>query len=375
MADFCVYSFTRSPAVDSSWSTVFMNLRLIFSVAIACMALAVPGVAQQMPAAAPQALANTSGVAAAPTAQPGGISGTVIDNNNDIVPGARVELDGPAPADTRSVTANDNAGFMFDNLKPGVAYHVTISADGFIGWTSPAIVLNPGQYQILTGAELKLAGGSTSITVSAGSSDVQIATEQVQMEEKQRVLGVIPNFYVSYDHNPVPLTAKLKFKLAWKAETDPVTILGEGFVAGLDQEGATPNYGEGAKGYFERFGATYADGFTDIFFGGAVLPALLHQDPRYIYKGEGTTRSRLLYAMASPFICKGDNGRWQPNYSSVGGDLISGAISNSYYPQSNRGPNLVFVNAAITSGGRAVNAVVQEFLLKKLTPAARNRAE
>lgn len=352
-----------------------MNLRLAVAFAVSCMTVTAPAVGQESPAHAVQFPAGGAAAIALPASQLGGISGTVTDNNDDIVPGARVELDGPEPGDARSVTANDNGGFTFDNLKPGVAYHVVISANGFIGWTSPAIVLNPGQYQILTGSELKLAGGSTSITVSAGSSDVQLATEQVQMEEKQRVLGLIPNFYVSYEHNPAPLTAKLKFKLAWKAETDPVTILGEGFVAGLDQEGATPDYGEGAKGYFERFGATYADGFTDIFFGGAVLPVLLHQDPRYFYKGEGTTRSRLLYAMTSPFICKGDNGRWQPNYSSVGGDLISGAISNSYYPQSNRGPNLVFVNAAITSGGRAVNAVVQEFLLKKLTPAARNRGE
>ena len=102
---------------------------------------------------------------------------------------------------------------------------------------------------------------------------------------------------------------------------------------------------------------------------------LLHQDPRYFYKGEGSTRSRILYAMAGPFICKGDNGRWQPNYSSVGGDLISGAISNAYYPRSNRGASLVFVNAGITTGGRMVNDVVQEFLLKRFTPAARNRAE
>jgi len=243
-----------------------------------------------------------------------------------------------------------------------------------VNWTSPEIVLNSGQYLILTGAKLELAGGSTSVTVSARSSDIQLATEQVHMEEQQRVLGIVPNFYVVYDHNATPLTTKLKFELAWKAEVNPITILGEGFVAGLDQGGATPDYPEGAKGYFERFGAAYADGFTDIMFGGAILPSLLHQDPRYFYKGEGTTRSRLLYAISNSFICKGDNGRWRPNYSSVGGDLISGAISNAYYPRTNRGAGLVFVNAGLTTGGRMVNDVVQEFLLKRFTTGARNRA-
>ena len=345
-----------------------MNLRL--TLASACIALAMPAAAQLTPVTP-----SVTGGTASAAAQPAGISGTVTDSNGGIVPGAHVVLNGSSPSDELTAISNGNGGFAFDNLRPGVPYRISISADGFANWTSPAMVLNPGQYLILTGASLKIAGSSTSITVSAASSQLQLASEQVHMEEQQRVLGVIPNFYVVYDHHPAPLTARLKFRLAMKAEMDPVTILGEGFVAGLDQEGATPNYVEGARGYFERFGAIYADGFTDIVFGGAILPSLLQQDPRYYYQGTGTTRSRLLHALSSPFVCMGDNGRPQPNYSSVGGDLISGAISNAYYPQSNRGAKLVFVNAGLTTGGRMVNNVVQEFLLKRLTPSARNRTE
>lgn len=351
-----------------------MNMRLIVSIAIFCIALAAPGRGQQMPAAGTQPTAASSATESTPSLLPAGMTGTVSDSNDGIIPGAQVVLNGPAPADKQSAVAGENGQFTFENLKAGIPYQVVISANGFVTWTSPAIVLASGQYLILTGAKLELAGGSTSITVSAASSDLQLATEQLRMEEQQRVLGIVPNFYVVYDHNAAPLSAKMKFKLAWKAEIDPVTVLGEGFVAGLDQGGRTPDYNEGATGYFKRFGAVYADGFTDIMFGGAILPTLLHQDPRYFYKGEGTNRSRLLYAMSSSFICKGDNGRWQPNYSSVGGDLISGAISNAYYPRSNRGAQLVFVNAGLTTGGRMVNDVVQEFLLKRFTAGARNRA-
>jgi hypothetical protein len=352
-----------------------MKTRCIVLIGILSIILGAPGLAQELPLSAAVPTVGASNAMTAPGTQPASISGTVIDNNQGIVPGARVELDGPTPADMQMVMANDNGGFTFANLKPGVPYRLNVSAEGFVGWTSPAMVLDPGQYKIVTDAELKLAGGATSITVSAESSDVALATEQVHMEEKQRVLGVVPNFYVAYDHDAAPLTAKLKFKLAWKAETDPVTILGAGFVAGLDQEGATPNYGEGAAGYAQRFGALYTNGFTDIMFGGAILPSLLHQDPRYYYQGEGSTRSRLMHALSAPFIAKGDNGRWEPNFSSVGGDLISGAISNAYYPQSNRGASLVFVNAGIITGGRMANGVIQEFLLRRLTPSARNRAD
>jgi hypothetical protein len=74
--------------------------------------------------------------------------------------------------------------------------------------------------------------------------------------------------------------------------------------------------------------------------GGAILPSLLHQDPRYFYQGTGTKKSRALHALSNSFVCKGDNGRRQPNYSSIGGDLASAAISNAYYPASNRGVGL-----------------------------------
>jgi hypothetical protein len=120
-------------------------------------------------------------------------------------------------------------------------------------------------------------------------------------------------------------------------------------------------------------GAGHADSTTDIFIGGAILPWLLHEDPRYFYQGTGTRKSRALHAVANPFVCRGDNGKRQPNYSSIGGDLASGAISNLYYPESNRGASRVIQGFLITTGVRTVNALVQEFFLRKLTPSARAR--
>jgi hypothetical protein len=195
----------------------------------------------------------------------------------------------------------------------------------------------------------------------------EVAMEQVKIEETQRVLGIIPNFYVVYDPNPAPLTTKLKFHLALKTSTDTFTILGTGALAGINQAGDTPNYRQGFKGYAERFGAAAGDGVSDIMIGGAILPSLLHQDPRYYYKGTGTNQARAFHALASPFICKGDNGKLQPNFSSIGGDLSSSALSNLYYPPSNRGAGLVFQNVALSTGERMLSALVQEFVLSKLT--------
>jgi hypothetical protein len=107
--------------------------------------------------------------------------------------------------------------------------------------------------------------------------------------------------------------------------------------------------------------------------GGAILPSILHQDPRYFYQGTGTTKSRVLHAISYPFICRGDNGHLQPNYSSLGGYLVSGAISNAYYPASNRGAGLVFNTALVDAGASMANGLLQEFVLRRLTPAAKEQ--
>lgn len=300
----------------------------------------------------------------APEPEAGSIIGTVTDVADGIIPASAVTVDGPSSDDHHFVIANDEGFFKVTGLHPGVDYHVTIAAKGFATWIAPSVIVHPGQEFELTGIKLKPSVVET--TVAAVTVE-QLATEQVSVEEKQRVLGVIPNFYVVYDRNAVPLTAKLKYKLALRAATDVVSIAGAATLAGINQAADTPDYVQGAKGYGQRFGAAYADGFSDILIGGAFLPSLLHQDPRYFYQGTGSRKSRTLHAISSPFICKGDNGHPQFNYSSIGGDLASGALSNLYYPESNRGTSTVFTNALITTGGRIANALAQEFILRRLT--------
>jgi hypothetical protein len=239
-------------------------------------------------------------------------------------------------------------------------------AEEFADWSSPDLILSSGQYLILPASKLLIAKAVTAVNVS--DSSVEVATEQVTVEETQRVFGIIPNFYVVYEPNPAPLTTKLKFQLALKTSSDAATVVGIGVLAGINQAGDTPDYVQGAKGYAQRYGAAAADGFSDIMIGGAILPSLLHQDPRYYYQGTGSNKSRAFHALSSPFVCKGDNGKLQPNYSSIGGDLGSAALSNTYYPESNRGAGLVFQNFLITTGERMLSTVLQEFVLHRLTP-------
>ena len=298
------------------------------------------------------------------------ITGTVMDVNGDSLSGATVILHGPAIAEPLKLISDENGFFDFKQLAPGT-YHITVTAADFSDWSSSELTLTAGQYLIVSDCKLRVSQVTT--TVNVAYRPEEIAFEQVKIEEKQRVLGIIPNFYVVYDPNPAPLTTKLKFRLALKTSTDPFTVAGVGAFAALNQAGDTPNYVQGWKGYGERVGAAAGDGFSDILIGGAILPSLLHQDPRYYYQGTGTTKSRMLHAISYPFICRGDNGKLQPNYSSVGGDLSSAALSNLYYPQSDRGTGLIFQNFAITTGERMLSTLVQEFVLNRLTPRQRAR--
>ena len=223
------------------------------------------------------------------------------------MPRATIVLEGPNPGDRQTVIGDENGAFQFGGLKPGVPYQITISLTDFESWKSPTIVLTPGQYLFLSDIKLKILNSVASVTVYA--TQEQIATEQVTIEEKQRIFGFIPNFYVTYDPHPVPLTTKLKFRLAYKASTDPVTFFGIAFIAAIYQAGDVPDYQQGWKGYAQRFGAGVADTTTDVFFGGAILPWLFHQDPRYFYQGTGTKKSRALHALQARMFARVTTGR------------------------------------------------------------------
>ncbi len=198
------------------------------------------------PVAAGQSSAREGAQAATDASSTTDLNGTVTDVNGDLVPGATVVLEGATPADHQSQVANDNGFFNFPGLKAGVPYRLTISAKGFENWVSPPITLAAGQFYGVSDVKLKLAGDVSSVTVY--SSTEQIATQQVELEEQQRILGFIPNFYVVYDSkNAVPLTTKLKVQMAYRVAIDPVSFVGAAALAGMNQGGDDLNYPLGAR--------------------------------------------------------------------------------------------------------------------------------
>jgi hypothetical protein len=193
-------------------------------------------------------------------------------------------------------------------------------------------------------------------------AEQQRAEEELRQQKKQRIFGVIPNFTTSNVKDAATLSTRQKFNLALTGALDPFEFVVAAADAGLSQRGNDyPGYGQGAQGYAKRFGASYADNFSGTLLGGAVFPALLHQDPRYFRKGAGSFKNRILYAAAMTVICKSDSGKWVPNYSNVLGTIAAGGISNLYYPSTDRGVGLTFQRSLTVMAWGTVGTVFVEF--------------
>jgi Carboxypeptidase regulatory-like domain len=293
---------------------------------------------------------------------PGSITGTLVDATGASIAGATVKFTGSDSSAAREVQSDGDGQFSFANVPPG-PFLLTVSSPGFAAKTTSG-VLGSGEARVLQPITIAVATAVTEIQVTPKTQE-EIADQQIKVQEQQRVLAVIPNFYVSYEPNPAPLNARQKFQLAWKTTIDPISFGLIGAIAGVEQAtNAYAGYGQGAQGYGKRYGAGFADFTIGTFVGAAILPSILKQDPRYFYKGSGTRKSRMLYALGNAVVCKGDNGRWQPNYSAVLGSLAAGGLSNLYYPKEDRnGAWLTFQNALIGVGASAAANLIEEFVI------------
>src|ERR1019366_6420991 len=288
------------------------------------------------------------------------------------VAGAIVTLEtaastGPSTAiiDQRSAITDQAGAFRFSAVEPG-NYKITIAASGFAVWTAANVAITSNDNQPLLYAVLQVAATSSSVDVTLPPHE--LAREQLKTEEQQRLLGVLPDFLVSYAPNAAPLTAAQKFHLGWKMIIDPVSLLGTGISAGIDEaRNSHPEFGQGTEGYEKRFGAQYANQVSHVIIGHVVIHSIFRQDPRYFYKGTGSIRSRVLYAIGTAFVARGDNGKWQFDYSDVLGGLASHELSTLYYPSSSRPVRRAADEVLLGFAGRAENNLFHEFISRRVT--------
>jgi len=298
-------------------------------------------------------------------AQQGRIGGTVVDPSGASVPHAQIKLSLAGRAPDQETLSAESGEFSFANVPAG-AYRLTFSANGFATKAISGELL-PGQTLALPQTTLAIDRLVTEVSVT--QTQVELAQQQIRVEEQQRLVGVLPNFFVSYDRDAVPLNAGQKLQLSAKTWLDPSSFVVNGIIAGVWQAQNThKGFGQGAQGYGKRYGAAFADFGTSLMLDKVVMTSIFKQDPRYFYKGTGTNRERALYAMSRTFVCRGDNKKDQLCYSSLIDRFGIGFVSKYYYPAADRDSNGVILRDA--GVGLAVNAafnLFQEFVAKTIT--------
>ena len=320
--------------------------------------------AQNPVVTAPGALQPQQDVRAAATA---GVSGIIRDAYGNAVPEVRVSIVRQNESIVGVGKADNKGNFTFTGLTPDT-YRIKIDKPGLKPFASAEVVLGAGDKpELLIVAQLL---PKTITTVNVSATLTEIAQEQVKEEEKQRIFGFLPNFYTSYLWNAAPMSPQLKLQMATRSVIDPASLLIVAGLAGVEQAHKTfPAYGQGAQGYGKRLGGAYADTVSARMFSSALYPMLFHQDPRYYYRGSGSVHSRIAHALASTFICRGDNGQLEPNYSQVLGSFTAAGLSNVYKSPQDRQASTTFRNGLIITAGSAAINLLREFVSRQLTPS------
>jgi hypothetical protein len=198
---------------------------------------------------------------------------------------------------------------------------------------------------------------------SKGDKD-NTSPQQSEGTSKDRLFYALPNFLTLENAGQVPpLTTGQKFKVVARGSFDYIQIPWYGFLAGISQaEDSEAGYGQGAEGYGKRYGAYYADGTIENFMTGAILPSLLHQDPRFFQSGQGGFWRRTEYSISRIFVTRTDSGGQQFNYSEVFGSALSAGISTySYHPRSDRNIGNTLSVWGTQVGYDTITIVVKEF--------------
>src|SRR5579864_1614309 len=136
-----------------------------------------------------------------------------------------------------------------------------------------------------------------------------------------RLFYTLPNFLsIESTGKLPPMTTKQKYAVVARSTFDYVQYPWWAFLSAISQaENSEPGYGQGWGAYGKRFGTAVADGTIENFTTGAILPSLLHQDPRFYQSSTGGFARRSEYAVSRIFVTRSDSGSTQFNYSEIVG--------------------------------------------------------
>ena len=198
------------------------------------------------------------------------------------------------------------------------------------------------------------------------TSETSVPAPDLQKKQKkegsERIFGIFPAFNVSNETNPAPLSNKQKFMLFARGSYDPVTLITPALkVPLLQTTESDSDFGTGVGAFGKRYGILLADGTSSRFFRQFLFPTILSEDPRYFRRGKGSFGSRLGYSLSRMFVTRTDVGDTRFNWSRLLGSTASAGLSNTYYPESQRGASATLFSFSLSYASEAGSNVLKEF--------------
>jgi hypothetical protein len=238
--------------------------------------------------------------------------------------------------------------------------------------TIPSLPDAPGfSNSSLANGEYSSSNDETGNSGGAGGAAFDVAEARRSFLATRRDITIYPGQIAP------PLSARDKEILGLKQTFTLFTLIGWTTSAGYTQlVNGSPNYGTDSGAFGERLGAAALRNTTQNIFGNVIFAPLFHEDPRYYKMGKGHKGyNRIFYAATRAIITRTDDGHATPNYSLIGGRVVGAALSNTYYPQANRGFGQTAETFGTSMAGAAFGFVVTEFLDEALEIAHLKKPE
>lgn len=178
----------------------------------------------------------------------------------------------------------------------------------------------------------------------------------------KRLFGIIPNYRADQTQTTYkPLSAREKYEIARKDSFDwPNYFLLAGYAFQSQVASGGFSHNGGIKGFAGYYARAAGDQVIGAYLTEAIMPSLLHEDPRYLRLGTGSFWYRVYHATSWVVVNKGDNGRNRFFVSEIVGNAGVVAITTAYYP-ADRSASEAFERYSQQLGNDAVSNILTEF--------------
>ena len=177
------------------------------------------------------------------------------------------------------------------------------------------------------------------VDLPEGSEIIELAPVEAPLGASEpvskRLFGIIPNYRADQAQDTYkPLTTREKYRIARSDSFDwPNYFLLAGFALQSQVAAGGFSHNGGFTGFTQYYARAFGDQIIGSYITEAVLPSLLHEDPRFFRLGSGTFWHRASYAASRVLITRADSGKTRLYISELAGNAAVVAITVVLLPR------------------------------------------